>query len=107
MTDNENSGDEIAVELAALDDDLLVEALAHGMSHARAAELTLKSSKTVGRRKQNLEFRDRVCMRRRELREEAVGQIIAMNPRSLDILREGLTSDVWSIQFAAAKTILG
>lgn len=73
-------------------DSILIESLARGCSHARAAKESGVSVRTVQRRLEKQDFRDQVKTMRRTLTEQATGRLAASSRRMVDILVKLATS---------------
>lgn len=87
------------------DEDLAL-ALARGLSHAAAARTVGMSARTVQRRLESKEFRQRVQTLRGRLVEQAVGLLSATNTAAARTLRQLLRDDSPMIRLSAAKAIL-
>lgn len=67
-------------------DELLIELLARGCSHSGAAKATGISDRTVRRRLQDTEFRERVKEARRELSARTTGKLAEASVSAVSIL---------------------
>lgn len=79
-----------AARRRAAQDELLVEALASGRSYAQASIAAGVSERTIARRMSDPTFAAEVARRRSAWTAEMVGQLTAMGPEALQVLREVL-----------------
>lgn len=84
--------------------DVLVAALARGVSHTAAAQQSGFSRRTVQRRLDDPKFRDEVRRTRDGLMSEAAGRVAALLESASDALRDLLTSTDEGVRLSAAKS---
>lgn len=91
---------------AAAADEVLIDALAAGLTHAEAGVLAGVSSKTVQRRLHDGVFAARVGRDRSMRLEEISGQLTAMAPTAIGVLRECMAVDKPLVRLRAAEATL-
>ncbi len=83
--------------------DVLVAALARGVSHSAAAQQSGFSRRTVQRRLDDSTFRDEVRRTRDGLMSEAAGRVAGLMESACDALRDLLASGDEDVRLSAAK----
>ena len=87
-------------------DEVLVEVLARGVSYADAAARAGCSSKTVGRRMVDPSFRARVEERRSLWVSQTSGELTALGPAAVEVLRDLLVHSEASLRLRSARELL-
>lgn len=106
MTDTTHQGEGSDTPTFTDADELLIGALAQGLTHEAAAALAEVSSKTVQRRMAGAEFSQAVRDRRRQRVAQLVGQLIDASDRAITTVVEVLDSESAKDRLAAARTLL-
>lgn len=96
-----------AVRRRAHQDEILIEALADGLSYSAAGALAPVSARTVRRRMQSPEFAAAVHQRRAQRMGEVTGVLVRLAHRAVAALEECLDADRPSDQIRAAQVVLG
>ncbi len=87
-------------------DEVLVEALAAGMTYAAAGNQAGVSPRTVARRMSDTAFTARVAARRGEYLSVVTGQLATMGTEALQAIRAGLGAEKPADSLQAARLIL-
>ena len=87
-------------------DELLITALATGMTYEKAGQAADCSSRTVARRMDDPEFARRVSKRRGERVVAAAGQLTSLSDSAIEAIRGCLGDEDPRVRLAAAKTLL-
>lgn len=87
-------------------DEILVDALATGVSYEAAAELAGCSGRTVARRMADPEFARRVSKRRGERVVATAGQLTSLSSEAVETIRGCLDDESPRVRLAAAKALL-
>ncbi len=87
-------------------DDVFVDALAVGRSHAYAGALVNRSAKTVQRRMADPLFAARVLDRRHELMADATGQLTGLASRAVETIADAMGSERVPDRLRAAQLAL-
>jgi hypothetical protein len=87
-------------------DEVLIAALAEGLTHAAAGELAGVSAKTVQRRMSNPEFAGAVGDGRRQRVRDVVGLLVGASQRAVQVLVEVLERGDPADQLRAARMVL-
>jgi hypothetical protein len=90
----------------AAQDELIIEALAAGLSYADAGASARVTARTVGRRMSEPEFAARVSQRRGERVSEITGALTTMSHDAIDVLRETMADGKPGDQLRAAHLTL-
>jgi hypothetical protein len=84
-------------------DEVLIAALAAGMTHAMAGTLAGVASKTVQRRLSNDSFVAEIARRRAVRVDEVTGRLSELSVRALEVLEECLVSSSPTVRLRAAE----
>ncbi len=87
-------------------DELIVAALALGLSYQRVGEEAGCSARTVARRMDDPEFSRRVSKRRGEVVVEVAGRLTSLSGDAVGAIRGCLDDEDPRVRLAAAKTLL-
>jgi hypothetical protein len=87
-------------------DEILIDALARGLSYEAAGELAGCSGRTVARRMAVAEFARRVSDRRGERVMATTGQLTSLSSEAVETIRGCLESESDQVRLSAAKTLL-
>jgi hypothetical protein len=87
-------------------DELLIAALARGMTQRDAAKAAVVSERTVRRRLTEPQFVLRVSREQKRLAREAGAGLVAMLPKAIDALGEVLDSGKPEVKLRAAQAII-
>lgn len=86
--------------------EVLLDALAAGLSHTEAAALAGVSAKTIQRRLGDTEFALELTRRRAARVEELVGQLTSMGATAIGVLREAMVQAKPELRLRAAEATL-
>lgn len=95
-----------SVSRRAARDEVIIAALASGMSYEQAGEVAGCSGRTVSRRMDEAGFARRVSKRRGERVVAAAGQLTSLSDEAIDAIRGCLEDEDPRVKLAAAKTLL-
>ncbi len=87
-------------------DDVLIEALAMGMTHAQAGVLIGRSAKTVQRRLADAQFSRRLAARRSTIVADTACRLALLSDQAVSTLLEALSSDRLADRLRAAELTL-
>jgi hypothetical protein len=87
-------------------DEILIEALASGMTYAEAGKTAGLTSRTVSRRLEDPEFSVRVSRRRGDRVAQVTGALTAMSTEALQVLRECMADGRPADRLRAAQLTL-
>lgn len=87
-------------------DEIIVSALAAGLTYEQAGDLAACSGRTVARRMENAEFARQVSDRRGERVVSTAGQLTALSAEAVEVIKGCMQDDSARTRLAAAKTLL-
>jgi len=99
-------GEDIGPRRAEAVDDILVQALAEGLTQLAAGKRAGVTDRTVRRRLEDKAFSDRVRAARRRMTDEAAGRAAALLGEAVEVVGSILRTADPGLQLRAAQTIL-
>src|SRR5437868_11201590 len=91
---------------ARRDDERIIGALAHGLNQAEASRVTGVSERTIRRRMQDPDFRDRVAAVRGEIARAAAAQLESLYAKAIGTLEQLLDDRNADRRLRAAQLVL-
>ena len=102
-----NREEQVTLSRREAQDEILVDALANGLSYEAAGELAGCSGRTVARRMTDAGFARRVSDRRGERVMATAGQLTSLSSEAVETIRGCLDAESPQVRLAAAKALLG
>jgi hypothetical protein len=95
-----------AHQLGSNDDELIMAALAAGMSYTEAAAAAGSSERTVRRRMSDAHFATEVSRRRAEQVAALTGRLLGASHNAIDVLRNCMDAESDAVRLRAAQLVL-